>query len=57
MVDLFIDTTLIDFSYIRVTGNYLIYIDLTPVPFYIDKVPLNHSLAKSINKFYWDIYY
>jgi len=27
-----------DFSYIRVTGNYLIYIDLTPVPFYVDKV-------------------
>ena len=38
MVDLFIDTTLIDFSYIRVTGNYLIYIDLTPVTFYVDKV-------------------
>ena len=38
MADLFINTTLIDFPYIRVTGNYLIYIDLTPITFYVDKV-------------------
>jgi len=38
MVDLFINTTLIDFYYIGVTGSYLIYIDLTPVTFNVDKV-------------------